>query len=58
MFESQMKNPVAERAQKRRQQWEAERLSGLRLHVEDGLITKEEAAEKGLPAYSTGTHAI
>jgi hypothetical protein len=53
----EMKNPVAERALKRRQEWEAERLSELRQKVEGGLITEAEAAEKGLPAYSNGTHA-
>jgi hypothetical protein len=55
--ETEMKNPVAERALKRRIEWEAERLAGLKQKVEHGLITEEEASEKGLPAYSNGTHA-
>jgi len=43
-----MKNPVAEGARKRRQEWEAERLAELRQQLEDGLITMEEAKERGL----------
>ena len=43
-----MKDPVAERARKRHQEWEAERLAELKQQLEDGLITEEEARERGL----------
>jgi uncharacterized protein YjiS (DUF1127 family) len=49
MFPSQsVRNPVAERAAKRRAVWELERLAEVRRQLEDGLLTAEEAKERGL----------
>ena len=42
------RNPVAERAAKRRAEWEKERLEEVRQQVEDGLLTEEEGKEGGL----------
>jgi hypothetical protein len=44
----EIRNPVAERAEKRRAEWEAQRLAELKEQVEAGLITEEEAKERGL----------
>jgi hypothetical protein len=44
----QQKNPVAERAEKRRQEWEAQRLAKVRELVEAGILTEEEGRERGL----------
>jgi hypothetical protein len=41
-------NPVAERAEKRRQQWEAARLEEVRRLVEAGGYTEEEGKERVL----------
>ncbi len=49
MFQSQMvKSPHEIRAEKRRAEWEAQRLAEVRQQLEDGLITEEEAKERGL----------
>jgi hypothetical protein len=39
--------PQEIRAEKRRAEWEAERLAEVRQQLEDGLITEEEAKERG-----------
>jgi hypothetical protein len=44
----EVKNPVEARADRRRKEWEAERIGRVRQQLEDGLITQEEAAERGL----------
>jgi hypothetical protein len=36
------------RAKKRRAMWEMERLAEVRRQLEDGLLTKKEARERGL----------
>jgi hypothetical protein len=49
MFPSQLvHNPVAERAARRRAEWEKERLAEVRRQLEDGLLTEAEAKERGL----------
>jgi hypothetical protein len=49
MFPSQLcRNPVAERAAKRRAEWERERLAEVRRQFEAGLLTQAEAKERGL----------
>ncbi len=44
----QQKNPVAERAEKRRKEWEAQRLAEVRKLVDAGVLTEEEGRERGL----------
>ena len=52
MFPSQLcRNPVAERAAKRRAVWELDRLLEVIRQYKAGLITKEEARERGLPIH-------
>ena len=41
------KNPVAEGAAKRRQEWEAQRLAEVRELVEAGILTEEEGKNGG-----------
>jgi hypothetical protein len=49
MFPSQLcRNPVAERAAKRRVEWERDRLAQVRRQLEAGLLTEAEAEERGL----------
>jgi hypothetical protein len=48
MFSSlQVKSPHEIRAEKRRTQWEAERIAEIRQQVAAGLLTEEEARERG-----------
>jgi len=44
------KDPVADRAAKRRAIWEAERILQIRKLVADGLMTEREARERGASA--------
>jgi hypothetical protein len=44
----QQKNPVAERAEKRRKGWETQRLAEVRERVEARILTEEEGRERGL----------
>jgi hypothetical protein len=46
--ENEKKNPVAEQAERRRQQWEAARLQEVRRLVEAGVYTEEEGKDRGL----------
>jgi hypothetical protein len=46
--ETEMENPVAERAEKRRAVWEIERLAEVQQQLEAGLLTEDEAKERGL----------
>jgi hypothetical protein len=41
------KNPVQAGAEKRRAEWEAQRIAEVRRQVAEGLLTKEEAKERG-----------
>jgi hypothetical protein len=48
MFQSQIvKSPNEIRAEKRRAEWEAQRIAEIRQQVADGLLTEEEAKERG-----------
>ena len=46
MTQRTTKDPVADRAAKRRAIWEAERILQIRKLVADGLITEREARER------------
>ncbi len=41
-------NPVAERAAKRRAEWERERLAKVKRLLDAGLLTEAEAKERGV----------
>jgi hypothetical protein len=43
----EMKSPQEIRAEKRRAEWEAERIAQIRRMVAEGLMTPEEAKERG-----------
>jgi hypothetical protein len=48
MFQSQnVRSPQEIRAEKRRIEWEAQRIAEIRQQVADGLLTEEEAKERG-----------
>jgi hypothetical protein len=48
MFDSlTVKSPHELRAEKRRAEWEAERIAKIRQMVADGLLTEEEAKDRG-----------
>jgi hypothetical protein len=48
MFQSQMaKSPQQIRAEQRRAEWETKRIAEIRQQVADGLLTEEEAKERG-----------
>jgi hypothetical protein len=49
MFQSEFcPNPVAARAARRRAVWEIERLAEVQQQFEAGLLTEDEAKERGL----------
>jgi hypothetical protein len=48
MTHLEAKNPVAERAEKRREVWEAERVLEIRRKVAAGEMTEAQAKERGL----------
>jgi len=50
MTQRTTKDPVADRAAKRRAIWEAERILQIRKLVADGLMTEREALERGASA--------
>jgi hypothetical protein len=43
----EVKSPQQIRAEKRRAEWEAERIAKVRQMVADGLLTEQEAKERG-----------
>jgi hypothetical protein len=43
----EVKSPQQIRAEKRRAEWEAERIAKVRQMVADGLLTEQEARERG-----------
>jgi hypothetical protein len=45
-----VKSPHEIRAERRHAEWEAERIAKVRQMVADGLLTNEEAAERGVEA--------
>ena len=48
MFPSQIvKSPQEVRAEQRRAEWEAQRIAEIRQQIADGLLTEEEAKERG-----------